>query len=108
MLAGNTPHLIDVVKRIIKMENITWENFDKTFVIRVEMGFIVSFFMMCVFLVIFSIFFEFHIGLVKDNCTTIDHLEHKRNDKAPPLDQFDVGLAGNWVQVFGENKWLWF
>lgn len=108
LIVGNVPHLINVIKKIIDMKKITWKNVDKTFVIRVELGFVVCFMMICCFFVIMTIFFKFHIQLVTSNSTTIEHLEAKRNALGVATDQYDIGYKHNWLQVFGEQKFLWF
>jgi len=54
--------------------------------------------------VMVSIFFKFHISLVLHNTTTIEALEPK-----VWLDnKFNLSKYDNWLQVFGENKYLWF
>lgn len=88
----------------MNLKEVSWDNIDKTFVIRVELLFVICLIMMCAFLVIMTIFFKFHIGLVFGNSTTIEHLESKRSETASPLDQYDVGHKYNWIQVFGMNK----
>jgi len=108
LIVGNVPHLIYVIKEIIDMKKITWKNIDKTFLIREEVGFIVCLMMMCCFIVIMTIFFRFHIQLVTSNSTTIEHLEAKRNALGVATDQYDIGYKHNWLQVFGEQKFLWF
>ena len=57
------------------------------------------------FVVIIGKFFKFHIELVITNSTTIESLdkEHKKENQ-----MYDIGVYENWIQVFGENKLLWF
>ena len=49
-------------------------------------------------------FLKFHIKLISSNLTTIETLDKDlmQNKK------YDMGLAQNFKQVFGENKLLWF
>jgi len=48
-------------------------------------------------------FVKFHLKLVMQNYTTIEHLEREDGAKS----KFDIGRLRNWEQVFGSNKWMW-
>ena len=48
-------------------------------------------------------FIRFHIGLVKDNFTTIENLEREEGVKS----KWDIGVNRNCEQVFGPNPWLY-
>ena len=63
-----------------------------------------SFLFAAVFSGVIFVFFKFHVKLVLNNSTTIESLEKDpKNDNA----KFNLGYYENWIQVFGENKWLW-
>ena len=49
-------------------------------------------------------FLKFHIDLISENKTTIEHLEKNGQPFESP---FNVNHRHNWSQVFGQNKWLW-
>ena len=55
--------------------------------------------------IVMTRFALFHLTLVKKNMTTIESLEHKGTTYES---LYDVGVAGNWHQVFGRNTVLWF
>jgi len=55
--------------------------------------------------VLITFFFKFHIRLVLVNSTTIESID-KQNLEFNQ--RFDLSYYENWVQVFGENKFLWF
>jgi hypothetical protein len=54
--------------------------------------------------VLITLFLKFHVSLVINNTTTIEALD--------PIvwveNKFKLSKMENWVQVFGENKILWF
>ncbi|KAJ3431220.1 s-acyltransferase [Anaeramoeba flamelloides] len=53
----------------------------------------------------FSLLFT-HINLIFQNMTTIEHYEY---NEAPELvNVYDLGKKQNWIQIFGNNKLLWF
>ncbi|CAD8068462.1 unnamed protein product [Paramecium sonneborni] len=58
---------------------------------------------------VISNFFVFHLDLVSTNKTTIDTLEVRRNGNPTqtPLNVYDIGIKENWLQVMGNNPWLW-
>jgi len=54
--------------------------------------------------VLISLFFRFHVSLVLQNLTTIESLDPANVED----NKFRLSKYENWVQVFGENKCLWF
>ncbi|EER17183.1 zinc finger protein DHHC domain containing protein, putative [Perkinsus marinus ATCC 50983] len=48
-------------------------------------------------------FVKFHLGLVRDNFTTIENFEREPMVKS----KYDVGERSNVEQVMGANPWLW-
>jgi len=64
-----------------------------------------AFTILCILIVLMTIFFRFHIILVINNCTTIEDLEKKKNPNT--VNVYDTGCYNNWIQVFGGNPWLW-
>lgn len=52
-------------------------------------------------------FFKFHIDLIVYNSSTIENLEKEKIGKNVNESIYDIGLEGNFLQVFGFNKWLW-
>lgn len=74
--------------------------------------FLFVFILTCIFMVIITNFYHFHLKLVLTNTTTLEHLEHEKEKdnhaNKPPLDRYDVGKYYNWIQVYGSNVLLWF
>ncbi|KAJ3428537.1 s-acyltransferase [Anaeramoeba flamelloides] len=60
---------------------------------------------LCFFLSTLPLFL-FHLSLIKKNETTMEHYEYW--EEANLINVFDLGKKQNWIQVFGENKKLWF
>ena len=56
-----------------------------------------------VFSFIITRFFQFHLYLVLNNSTTIESL-----DTNAEKDKYNIGKYENWIQVFGNNKLLFF
>ncbi|OMJ92936.1 hypothetical protein SteCoe_4148 [Stentor coeruleus] len=54
--------------------------------------------------VILTLFFKFHVGMVKRNITTVENMDKKNlaNYKI-----YDKGLTTNFIQIFGRNPLLW-
>ena len=52
-------------------------------------------------------FTRFHMMLILNNNTTLEHLEAKRS-KAPITREYDLGRYNNWISVFGKRKIFWF
>ncbi|MCQ2816864.1 MAG: hypothetical protein MJ252_06330 [archaeon] len=58
-----------------------------------------------VFTGVITCFFKFHLKLVFTNSTTIESLEKEHQNENL---KFRLSLYENFIQVFGENKLLWF
>ena len=93
------PYSIDIIKTIIETYgkgnlNIIYKNFLILLNNIILLGFTI---------LVFN-FLKFHIKLISSNLTTIETLDKDlmHNKK------YDLGLAHNFKQVFGENKLLWF
>jgi len=57
---------------------------------------------------VISVFYKFHMDLVLQNSSTLDNLDKARNpEQAQAKNIYDVGSYENWLQVFGNNVWLW-
>ena len=50
---------------------------------------------------------RFHLNLVINNNTTLEYVQAKRNNR-DMTERFNIGTSGNWKQIFGNNKLLWF
>lgn len=70
---------------------------------HLQMYFLSSYVMNCMFSVTLSFFFKFHLGLVWNNSTTIETLDKKNAKKKG----FSQGVQKNLMQTFGKNPWLW-
>ena len=57
--------------------------------------------------VVLGTFTKFHLKLILQNNTTLEHLDAKRN-QAPITKEYDLGKYNNWVSVFGKKKIFWF
>jgi len=59
--------------------------------------------------IVVSMFFRFHVTLVIQNLTTIEHMDRRRSDGARnEIVNYDMGIYYNFIQIFGKNPWLWF
>jgi len=59
--------------------------------------------------IVVSMFFRFHVTLVIQNLTTIEHMDRKRGNEARnEVVNYDMGVYYNFIQIFGKNPWLWF
>lgn len=62
----------------------------------------------CGMLIVISMFFRFHLTLIRDNMTTIEHMDKKRGAEArSEAVNYDMGVYYNFIQIFGKNPWLW-
>lgn len=63
-------------------------------------------------------FFIFHLNMVFENTTTLENMMRKRQNDSEaaqdskkknfePIPDYDVGRMENFMQVFGENGFLW-
>ena len=70
-------------------------------------GVLVSYLSVLIILFILGSFTKFHLKLILQNNTTLEHLDAQRS-KAPITREYDLGRYNNWVSVFGKKKALWF
>ncbi|CAG9316328.1 unnamed protein product [Blepharisma stoltei] len=54
--------------------------------------------------VVLTLFAKFHIKLILGNTTTIEQMDKKANQRTG---LYDKGRERNWIQVFGQNPWIW-
>jgi len=59
-------------------------------------------------LIVVSMFFRFHLTLINQNMTTIEHMDKKRGaDSKNDAGNYDMGVYYNFIQIFGKNPLLW-
>lgn len=59
-------------------------------------------------LIVVSMFFKFHITLIAQNMTTIEHMDRKRGAESKnDSGNYDMGMYYNFIQIFGKNPLLW-
>ncbi|CAG9329296.1 unnamed protein product [Blepharisma stoltei] len=54
--------------------------------------------------VMLTLFMKFHIKLILTNSTTIEQMDKKAVNR---IGIYNKGTWRNWIQVFGQNPWLW-
>ena len=73
-----------------------------------------SYAMIATLSVLISLFFKFHFKLVLINTTTIESLDKQGSESNQKVNltltfsKFVLSDWENWIQVFGDNKCLWF
>lgn len=109
LILGAIPHLAWLL-RDLSQGQYTLEHFRTHYELGKEIFFLVMFALACCFMMIITNFYWFHLSLVLTNTTTLEHLEFEKAtaDHKPNLEKYDVGRYYNWIQVYGNNKLLWF
>ena len=104
LLGFNLPMVIKIIKFISVNKVIIFKNqifqFKSILILIIYVG--------CfIFLFLIGNFLKFHLILLFNNNTTLEHLRAIK-DKTPITKEFNMGYSENFVQVFGNKKILWF